>query len=868
VSPAGIPRRAARVGSLAACAGLLISPASARALDEGGASRPATAVPVPRDDQPDPEAFEGRTISSITLRSVVRGTTPPAYEPVEAALAQLVRNQLRTEVGAPYDAETMSEDMRRIGRLGRFKRATSEVTILEDGTVAVVLTLEPVALIEDIQIEGNRRVPTRDIQELEEFQRLQGTPVERLQIDRLARRIEGLYRERGFPRATVTWNTEEAEQTGIVLFTVTEAERIRVMDIRFEGNESFTPARLKREIQTSRSTLFNKGILDEQRLEADVASLIEFYQNRGYIDVEVDRLPPQLSPDGREAIVTFLIREGPVYSFRNAQVFYPDRQRETFPTRRDAEAARRPGEAVAALGPGRYAVFHAEPFSSEQIEGLMELKRGDVYSVRKVNASIRAIERAFGKLGYVDVREGTGRFQIQELRDPDAPRQVDLLMTFRPGRPQRTGRIRITGNELTRHEVIREHLDIRPDRPLDSTAIAESEQRLRRSGLFDLQRDPPRVIIQPEDPDRPGYRDVLVEVQETSTGQFNIGGVVSSDSGLTGRLAYSQNNFDITDTPDSLGELLSGKAFRGGGQTLRLEALPGTEVQTFLASLSDPTVFNTDYSASVLGRFRRREFDQFDEQRATGRVTVGRRFGTRWVGNVGARAESIDISDLDPDSPTDIFDVEGSSTITSLSAQLTRSTLDSNILPTRGNRTSIAVEQAGALGGEFTFTTLRFENIVYVPLSRDFLGRTTTFSLQTEVGYIPQGADEAPVFERFFRGGNSFRGFDFRAIAPVGIRQDNGELSDDTVGGTWEFFAGAEIRQPLFQDIVSVVGFVDSGTVTNSIGFADYRVSVGAGVRLRTPLSPAPIALDFGFPLIDEDTDDERLFTFSIDVPF
>ena len=33
-------------------------------------------------------------------------------------------------------------------------------------------------------------------------------------------------------------------------------------------------------------------------------------------------------------------------------------------------------------------------------------------------------------------------------------------------------------------------------------------------------------------------------------------------------------------------------------------------------------------------------------------------------------------------------------------------------------------------------------------------------------------------------------------------------------------------------------------------------------------LSPAPLAFDFGFPIVKEDDDEERLFTFTIDLPF
>ena len=103
----------------------------------------------------------------------------------------------------------------------------------------------------------------------------------------------------------------------------------------------------------------------------------------------------------------------------------------------------------------------------------------------------------------------------------------------------------------------------------------------------------------------------------------------------------------------------------------------------------------------------------------------------------------------------------------------------------------------------------------------------------------------------------------------MGIRNDTGTLGDDPIGGVFSFFAGAEVRQPVYEDIVSVVGFVDTGTVDTELSFADYRVSAGVGFRLRVPqLSPVPLAFDFGFPLLKEETDRTRIFTFTIDVPF
>ena len=113
------------------------------------------------------------------------------------------------------------------------------------------------------------------------------------------------------------------------------------------------------------------------------------------------------------------------------------------------------------------------------------------------------------------------------------------------------------------------------------------------------------------------------------------------------------------------------------------------------------------------------------------------------------------------------------------------------------------------------------------------------------------------------------RGFKFRTVSPKGIRHDTMTQGDDPVGGTWMFFAGTEVQQPLYKDIVSGVVFIDTGTVSDEVSFSEYRVSVGVGIRLFIePLGPVPLAFDFGFPLLKEDGDDERLFSFSIDLPF
>jgi len=136
------------------------------------------------------------------------------------------------------------------------------------------------------------------------------------------------------------------------------------------------------------------------------------------------------------------------------------------------------------------------------------------------------------------------------------------------------------------------------------------------------------------------------------------------------------------------------------------------------------------------------------------------------------------------------------------------------------------------------------------------------------VAYI-FGDDEAPIYEQFYLGGRSFRGFEFRTISPKGIRADTGTIGDDPVGGEWLLFLGTQYEFPLFEEVITGVLFLDTGTVTDEVGIDDYRAAVGFGIRLYIQqLGPLPIAFDFGFPVLKEDGDEEELLSFSADFPF
>lgn len=816
---------------------------------------------APVHAQEDPDA--GRPIRDVVTRQRV-AERPGETIPVPPARDRLLRNQLRTIPGTPYDPAVTRADLQRLDRVAGFGRVEATVQRVSDGGVIVTFTVDNEPVIADVAPVGNSVFTDQKIGDITSV--LIGSPVDRFEVDRAARRIEEMYREKGYYLAQVTPDLDELEETGILYFRIREGQKLKIHDIRFEaveGRLSFSASQLRSAIRTRAVSLLEKGRLDESVLNDDVEALAGFYRDRGYRDVKVGR-HVTYSPNGREAIVTFVVDEGPVYTLRDIIVYYPDLAR-VYPTREEAVASMREGESLLVLAGGadaRIAVYPYGVFAPDQVAGLLQIKRGDVYSADKLRNSADLIRDKLRSIGYIDAR-----VELSQKLDPDRP-LVDLLLEIRQGDRFLQGEINITGNSITQDRVIRRELTVAPDRPIDGPGLAKSRERIANTRLF--QTPPgPRISIIDEDPMYPGYRNVLIEVEETNTGSFEAGGAISSDLGVAARIAITQRNFDLFDTPSSFKELFSRSAFRGGGQTLSFEASPGDRVQSFGLSLLEPAVLDSDYWARGDLFFRNRIYSEYDEARYGGGVSVGRRFGSRWVGSLRTRVEWIDPSDIDPDSPVDFFAVEDRNMLTSVGVEVSRTTFDNRFFPSRGNRIEFSVAQAGALGGDFDFTHLSAGYEVYVPIYRDFYENSTVLSFKTEVNYIPQDPDSVPFYERIYRGGRSFRGFDVRAVSPVGIRADTGEVGNDPVGGVWGFFLGTEIRQPVYEDIVSIVGFVDSGTVSNEIGFQQYRLSVGFGVRIKwEALSAVPIAFDFGFPIFKEDTDDARLFSFFVDLPF
>ncbi|MCG8585328.1 MAG: BamA/TamA family outer membrane protein [Pirellulales bacterium] len=355
-----------------------------------------------------------------------------------------------------------------------------------------------------------------------------------------------------------------------------------------------------------------------------------------------------------------------------------------------------------------------------------------------------------------------------------------------------------------------------------------------------------------------GWVDLDAYMSETETGRFMFGVGVNSDAGLTGSIVIDEKNFDWRRYPRSWDDVRNFRLFRGGGQRLRIEAVPGTELQRYMFNFSDPFWMDTPVSLSVSGGYFTRRFEDWDEERLFARFGLGYQFPQAPDLSVSAqlRGESIDISDFDTPAPAELARVGGHNSLYGARVSVQHDTRDNSFAPTEGH----LIE----LGAEYVIGSWQYPRAT-VDMRQHFMLRERADGSGRHVlslnGRLGVAGKDTPVYDNFFAGGfTTLRGFEFRGASPKvdGVR----------VGGQFQLLGSVEYMFPLTaNDALRAVTFVDFGTVEpNARIFADnFRVAPGFGFRLNIPaMGQAPLAFDFAFPVAEAAGDDTRVFSFFI----
>jgi outer membrane protein insertion porin family len=543
--------------------------------------------------------------------------------------------------------------------------------------------------------------------------------------------------------------------------------------VRFDGNTVFSEFRLRKQMKTKGKSLISfldkSGRLDETQLQQDLDAIREWYQNAGYVDVEVGQ--PRRERQGGRMMLVIPITEGQKYQV------------------------------------GRITVKGSKVAPADKVRAILKMKEGDVYSPKAIRDDAKKVADAYGSGGYVDL-------VVQPQGVPAGPGKIDLNYTIEEGARSFVQRINVIGNTRTKDKVIRREVLIAPGDVYSTTRVETSKKRLDNLGYFS------RVETFPEETGVAGRKDLTVQVEEKRTGSLNFGAGFSTIDSVIGFIELTQGNFDIMNWPN----------FTGAGQKFRARIQAGDRRRDIVVSLTEPYFLDMRLSLGGELFFREANFlsEIYDQRNYGGSIVARKPIGKFMSASLEYRFEEIAIYNVSAAASDELRIEKGSRTKSQVTTALVFDTRDNPFLTHRGQRVVLTPFVAGGfLGGNTQIYGFDLEASQYFPLPYDLI-----FLLNGEIQGVDTwgSGDRVPIFDRLFLGGaNNLRGFDYRDVSP---KDEKGEpiggnsLARLTAELTFPIID--KVRGAVFYD----TGFVNRGAFDYSADQVASDVGVGLRLDL------------------------------------
>lgn len=624
----------------------------------------------------------------------------------------------------------------------------------------------------------------------------------RTKVQNDVKRMIDIYRRAGRFAATVEPKVIELPQNRVdIAFEIVEGDVTAVRKIAFVGNQHFSEARLRDVLNTKESRWYR------------FLSTADTYD------------PDRISFD-RELLRKFYLAQG-YADFRVVSAvaeLTPDRE-SFFVTFTVDEGERYRFGKVDIQSTLR-------DLKPEQVRGSVLTEEGAWYDADQVDQSVQRMTDRIGALGFafVDIRPRISRDRERK--------SIAVAYEVQEGPRVYVDRININGNTRTLDKVVRREMRLAEGDAFNSAKMRRSRQRLRYLGFFDKADV---TNVPGESPDRTV---VNVDVQERSTGEISFGFGFSSSDGPLADIRLRERNL------------------LGRGQDLMIGGMVSGKRQEIDFSFEEPYLFDTNVAAGldlfkVNRNFQREASYDVDSYGGTVRARYEMSENLRHTVRVFARSETI--QNVSSNASRFIREQVGTYRTYGPGHDLLYDRRDDRFDPTDGYFIRLSQDLAG-FGGDSNWLRNRLSAGAYYPFAEDFIG-----SLTSESGFIYDMGEPVRINQRFFVGGDNFRGFRSAGIGP------RDTSTGDSLGGKRYVVGTASLSFPV--GIPREVGmrtfaFSDFGSLwdtdANGPSVVDensIRASVGLGLSWRSPLGP--IRLSVATPVVKETYDRDEIFRFS-----
>jgi len=739
-------------------------------------------------------------------------------EGVQRTEAGTVFSYLPIKVGDRVDDEKAAQAVKALFATGFFR----DVRLEEEGGVLLVVVQER-PTISKVDLAGNKEFDTDTLKKaLKEIGVTEARIFDRSALERAEQEIKRQYISRGRYAAKVTVTVTPQERNRVAVnITVEEGEPSKIARINIVGANAFPESELLGLMQLTTpgwTTWYTKNDqYSKQKLSADLEALRSFYQNRGYLEFNVDSTQVSITPDKEDIYITVNLTEGPRYTVSDIRLA---------------------GDL---------------PVAGFELSRLVQIRPGDVFSRERLQASTKAISDRLGTEGYAFAN-------VNAVPDIDREK-LTAAFTFYidPGRRVYIRRINISGNVRTRDEVIRREMRQIENAWYDAARIERSKVRIRRLGYFDDVN-----IETPPVPGATDEADVDVTVTERSTGNLLAGLGYSSADGLVLNASVSQQNI-----------FGSGNALVAAVNTSKVNRVISVSFsQPYWTTDGVSRLFEvyqrTTNTASL-------SVSQYNSSTAGAAVGFGVPISETDSVNLGFRYEHTSI-DLTANSPPQVivYVAEFGSVTDSyvVSGGWSRDTRDDILYPTRGTLQSLLVDSALPFG-DLQYYKANFLQQSFWSVYGDFV-----LMLRGDVGYADgYSGKPLPFFKRFYGGGvGSVRGYQQSSLGPQDIYGNATGGKRKIVGNAELFYpvikGDKSVRLSVFADAGQI--YLDGKEppdlplaalqLRRQADLQGFRYSAGLGLAWNSPIGP--LKFSYAFPINQKVLDKIQRFQFQVGTIF
>lgn len=405
------------------------------------------------------------------------------------------------------------------------------------GADVLVFKLKEKPIIAKIKFEGNDEVTADDLKEVLKTKEFSILDVNSVQAD--VKALGKTYEEKGFYLAQVSYRVDKAKGDNVnLVFTVKEFDKVRVKKVTFLGNRAFSDDELKGIMETQEEGLFSfmgsSGNFKEFNFQTDIERIKYFYNNKGYLQVNLGAPEITVSEDKKWVFITLKINEGPQFSINEVSF---------------------QGELL---------------FPETKLRESIKTEKENIYSEEILRKDIQFLTEMYQDKGYAFANV------LRTLKIVPGENRVNVQFSFEKGKIAYFGKISVKGNTKTRDKVVRRELRIKEGVKFSGSALRRSKENVNRLGFF----EPGSVIFNTiTNKERDDVLDVEIQVKERNTGQLSLGAGYSTATGEFLQASISQNNF------------------RGLGQTLRFSLNWAAQRRTFSLGFTEPYLFDTLWTA-------------------------------------------------------------------------------------------------------------------------------------------------------------------------------------------------------------------------------------------------------------------------------